>query len=460
MPDLNAKAGALVLAAGKGTRMRSDKPKVLHTILGEPMLWYVHRALKALNLDGIWTVIGHGADMVRAAFPDIADDKFVLQKEQLGTGHAVQEAWPQLEGAGLDYVLVANGDTPLVPADRLAELLRATVTGNVDLSFLTLTLDNPGAYGRVIRGGEGRVSAIVEAKDFNAAQHGGEVHEINAGIYCLRTKTIAPLLRKLDSNNASGEFYITDLVGLAVKKGLVVDGVSGGTDPQLLGVNSPAELVRSEEFIKRAIVDDLLDSGVCVHNPSAAVIGPKASIAPGAELFGPLEIYGETTIAAGASIASHTWIADSKIGEGTIVNPFTHLEKARVDADCQIGPYTRLRPMAHVCDKAKVGNFVEMKKATLGVGSKASHLTYLGDTEVGEEANIGAGTITCNYDGINKHKTVIGNGSFIGSNTSLVAPVVIGENALIGAGSVITRDVSANTLAVTRAKQKELPRRK
>ncbi|NJB68175.1 bifunctional UDP-N-acetylglucosamine pyrophosphorylase/glucosamine-1-phosphate N-acetyltransferase [Desulfobaculum xiamenense] len=460
MIDATLNAGALVLAAGKGTRMRSDKPKVLHAILGEPMLWYIHRALDGLGLRGVWTVIGHGADMVRAAFPDVPAEHFVMQTAQLGTGHALSEAWPALEAAGLDYVLVANGDTPLVPSESLERLVRESVDAGADVAFMSLTLDDPGAYGRVVRDAEGRVRAIVEAKDFDPAVHGGEVREINAGIYWLRMSAVADLLPRLSNTNASGEFYITDLVSLAVADGLVVTATSGGRDPQLLGVNSPAELVRSEELIRSRIVDALLNSGVCIHSPSSAVIGPRAQIAPGCELHGPCEIYGATRVASGTSIASHCWITDCVIGEGTQVKPFSHLERSTVGNGCQVGPYARLRPQAVMCDESKVGNFVEMKKAVLGHGSKASHLTYLGDTEVGTDVNIGAGTITCNYDGVNKHKTTICDRAFIGSNTALVAPVTVGEGALVGAGSVITRDVSPKHLAVTRAKQVELPRRK
>ncbi|WP_462326387.1 bifunctional UDP-N-acetylglucosamine diphosphorylase/glucosamine-1-phosphate N-acetyltransferase GlmU [Desulfobaculum sp.] len=460
MSQRTVNAGALVLAAGKGTRMRSNTPKVLHTILGEPMLWYVHSALSTLPLSGLWTVIGHGAGDVRAAFSHLGEDAFIVQEQQLGTGHAVQEAWDAITGAGLDAVLVANGDTPLIPAASLRALMDESIAQNADIAFLTLTLDDPGAYGRVTRGADGTVAAIIEAKDFRPEDHGGEVHEINAGIYWLNTATIGPLLSRLTNKNASGEFYITDLVALAVAEGLTVQGINGGSDPHLLGVNSPAELVRSEELLRKRIVDGLLDEGVLIRRPDAVTIGPRASVAPGSEICGPCEILGESTIAAGASVASNVWMHDSHIGEDSSVLPFSHLEQATVQARCHIGPYARLRPGALVCDEAKVGNFVEMKKATLGPGSKASHLTYLGDTEVGTGANIGAGTITCNYDGVNKFKTVIEDDAFIGSNTALVAPVTIGKGALVGAGSVITRNVKENTIGITRAKQRELPRRK
>jgi len=452
--------GALILAAGKGTRMRSEHPKVLHTLLGEPMVWYVYQALEGLVPEAaVWTVVGHGADQMRAAFP-ARTPGFVLQERQLGTGHALQAAWPALEAAGMATVLVVNGDTPLVPRASLAALLEAFRAQGPALAFLTVDLPAPGAFGRVVRGPGGAVAAIVEAKDYDPAAHGPETGEINSGIYVLDMAAVGPLLPRLCNSNASGEFYITDLVDLAVGAGLPVLGVRAGNDPQLLGVNSPAELARAEELLRARIVDELLESGVTVHQPGAAVVGPRATLEPGCAITGPCELYGATTIAAGASVASHTWVKDSTIGPGALVRPFCHIEGASIGPQCQIGPFARLRPLAVTEEGARVGNFVEMKKARLGPGAKAGHLTYLGDTQVGAGANIGAGTITCNYDGKHKHETVIGQDAFIGSNTALVAPVRIGDRALVGAGSVITKDVGDDMLALERSRQRELPRRK
>ena len=267
-----------------------------------------------------------------------------------------------------------------------------------------------------------------------------------------------PLLDLLSDDNAGGEYYITDLVGLGVEHDLGVNAVNAGPRPELLGVNSPAELVVAEEALRASIVHSHLDAGVLVRFPSQAVIGPRVRLEPGCEVCGPCELLGTTEIAAGASAGPHVWIKDSVVGPGSEIRPFSHLEKARVEADCQIGPYARLRPLAVVQDTARVGNFVEMKKAVLRRGAKAGHLTYLGDAEVGENANIGAGTITCNYDGVNKHKTTIGENAFIGSNTALVAPVTVGAGALVGAGSVITKEVKPETLALTRSKQRSLPK--
>ncbi|MBU1003829.1 MAG: bifunctional UDP-N-acetylglucosamine diphosphorylase/glucosamine-1-phosphate N-acetyltransferase GlmU [Proteobacteria bacterium] len=448
---------ALVLAAGKGTRMRSERPKVLHTLLAEPMLDYVYTALDAIKPEALLTVVGHGADQLRAAFPE-RNAGFILQERQLGTGHALQTAWERLMADAPETILVVNGDTPLVSPARLAGLIAEFRAQQADLAFLTVTLDHAGAFGRVVRHSDDSVRAIVEAKDFNPALHGPEKGEINAGIYALRPTTIGPLLGQLSNDNASGELYITDLVSLGIAHGLKVLALRSGRDLSLLGVNSPAELVAAEDLLRQGIVNRHLDSGVLIRQASQAVIGPRVELQPGCELAGPCELLGETKVACGAVIGPHVWIKDSRIGEGSSIKPFSHLEGARVARDCQIGPYARLRPLAVVEDEARVGNFVEMKKATLHKGAKAGHLSYLGDAEIGAGANIGAGTITCNYDGVRKHRTIIGENAFIGSNTALVAPVTVGDGALIGAGSVITKDVAPNTLAITRSKQKNLPR--
>ncbi len=449
---------ALVLAAGKGTRMYSDKPKVLMELLGEPMLRYVFLALAPVFGEAVWTVTGHGAEQVRKAFtatPELTD-KFILQEVQLGTGHALQTAWPALKAAGVERLAVVNGDTPLLPTKRLQEFLKQSE--NADLAFMTLRLDDPGAFGRVTRK-DGKVRAIVEAKDFVPDRDGEVTGEINAGIYAVNMTTVEPLLGLLTNANKSGEFYITDLVALAVEQGLRVEGVECGDDPHLLGVNSPNELIRAENLLREKITSDWLEKGVLIHSPESVRIGPDVELAPGTELFGPCELYGETRTTASAQILSHTWIMDSLLEEDCVIRPFSHLENAQVGPGCIVGPFARLRPGALLEENARVGNFVEMKQAVLKAGAKASHLTYLGDAEVGPGANIGAGTITCNYDGKHKHTTTIGKGAFIGSNTALVAPVTVGDGALVGAGSVITRDVPPHTLAVARGKQKNLPRK-
>ena len=446
---------ALILAAGKGTRMHSRKPKVLHTILGEPVLGHVVAALRPLFGASLWAVIGHEAAMVRAAFPGDTL-RFVEQREQLGTGHALMTALPELKAAGMKRVLVVNGDTPLITTDSMRDFLFHSE--GTALSVATLTLENPGAYGRIVRAG-GELKAIVEAKDFDPAVHGEATGEINAGIYMLDLEAVSSLVSRLGNQNKSGEYYITDLVGLAVHDGLVVRGLSCGDDPNLLGINNPVELARSEELRRRSMTETLLASGVVIHAPETVRVGPWVSVEPGAELFGPCELYGRTHVAPDAVIESHCVITNSRIESGAIVHSFSHMDGAVVGEGCLVGPYARLRPGAVMEKASHVGNFVEMKKARLGEGAKANHLTYLGDAEVGPYANIGAGTITCNYDGVNKHKTVIGTHAFIGSNTALVAPVTVGADTLIGAGSVITKDVPDGELAVARGKQKNIPRK-
>ena len=447
---------ALILAAGKGMRMHSPRAKVLQTLLGEPMLFYVYEALKPLVKENILTVVGHDADTVKEAFPDMAD-RFVMQAEQLGTGHALQVAWDALQKTSATHCLVINGDTPLVTTEALDRLMAAQ--GCCDLAFTTITPRDAGAFGRVVRGPERRVAAIVEAKDYDLNRHGPVTGEVNAGVYLLKLDTMGPLLSRLSNRNKSGEYYITDLVELAVAEGLSVEGVQAGDDLSLMGINSPRELITAENALRRQIVEDLLDEGVLIHNPDTVVIGPRATVEPGAEIFGHCEIYGDSFVAAGARLGSYNHILDASFATGCDVRQFNHIEGARVGEGAQVGPYTRLRPGAVLEKDARVGNFVEMKKARLGEGAKASHLTYLGDAEVGAGANIGAGTITCNYDGKNKFTTTIGEGAFIGSNTALVAPVTVGRDALVGAGSTITKDVPDGQAGIARGKQVNIKRR-
>lgn len=452
-----ARAGAVVLAAGKGTRMGCDVPKVLVPLLEEPLLRYVYDALGPLPLARVWTVVGHGADAVRAAFPEREGD-FVLQKEQRGTGHALMVAWDAVIAASLPYVLVINGDTPLASSGVLGEFLAQCMQRGVDIGFLTLTPREPGALGRVLRE-NGAVSAVVEAKDYDEALHGPDSGEINAGMYCLKTEAVTGLLPLLRDNNKSGELYITDLVALGAGRGLTVAGFCRGDDASLLGVNTAAELIRSEELARERIVRAHLEAGVFVRNHAAVRIGPGVAIEPGADITGPCELYGSSRVGAGARIESHCRIMGSEVAAGAVVHSFSHLAGAVVGPGAQVGPYARLRPGAVLEDGAKAGNFVEVKKAVLRRGAKVNHLAYIGDADVGEGANVGAGVITCNYDGKNKHGTHIGKKAFIGSNSALVAPVSIGDGALVGAGSVITKNVPDGQLALTRAPQTGKPLR-
>ncbi len=453
--------GVLILAAGKGTRMHSNRPKVLQEMLEEPMLRYIYSALDAFFPGKIWTVIGHQFEMVKQAFPERQDAFWILQKEQLGTGHALQVSWDTLKAAGLEMLIVLNGDTPLITCELIQIFQSKAREAEADLAFLTLELDDPAAYGRVVRNSEtGQVAAIVEAKDYDPDRWGPEPNEINAGIYCLKMEAVSHLLEKLNNDNKSGEYYITDLIALAVAEGLRVEGVCAGNEPRLMGINTPLELIEAEKFIQQGIVDDLLRSGCIIRSPESVRIGPGVHLDKGVNLTGPCEIYGCSSVESGAVIESHTVIRDSIVKSGAIIKSFSMLERATVGEDCRVGPYGRLRPDAVLEEGAQVGNFVEIKKSVLGPGVKANHLTYIGDAHIGGHTNIGAGTITCNYDGKNKHRTVIGENSFIGSNTAFVAPVTVGEGVLVGAGSVITEDVPDGRLAVARARQTNLKRSK
>ena len=455
--DPPAAIAGLVLAAGQGKRMGSSGPKVLMRVLGEPMLYYIYQALASvIPEETIWTVVGHKRGHVEEAFPRYAS-RFIHQPSQLGTGHALMCAQPQLQESGVTHCLVVNGDVPMLSSRALEELKRQTLSRQADVAFLTMRLSDPTGYGRVLRDGNGLVERIVEEKDLAPSRN--DADEVNAGIYCLDLQRIAPYLDRMDQNNAQGEFYLPQLVELIAADGgcvaAVCDKDGGG---ELLGVNRPRELVRNEEELRRRVVDFWLDRDVILRNPDQVRIGPRARLEPGCEITGPVEIYGATRIGAWARVDSHVWIADSIVEQSAWIRSFSHLEGAEVKQSAQVGPYARLRQAAVLEPESKVGNFVEVKKAVLGPGSKANHLAYIGDASVGSGANIGAGCITCNYDGRAKHRTVVGDGAFIGSNTALVAPLEIGARAVVGAGSTISKHVPEEFLAVARAKQRNLDR--
>ena len=451
---------ALILAAGKGTRMPSPRPKVLQTLLGESMLTLVTATLSSMSrVNHLFTLVGNEADMVTAEAARAAErlSKPVVcirQEQQLGTGHALMTAMPFLQGDG--SVLVVNGDAPLLTPDVLNHFLDAAE--GADVAFLSLVMEDAASYGRVIRK-NGAVQAIVEAKDFDPAIHGPreEAREVNTGIYLFSLPAVRRLLPSLSCDNRGGEYYITDLVSLGLAAGMDVRGIRAegeGCDANaLLGVNTPAELAAAEDILMRRRCRELLSSGVILHAPSAVRVSPLSTVEKGTELFGPCEIYGDSVIRSGACVRSHCVLRDADIDGGVEIREFCHIENAVVRRGAIVGPYARLRPQALVDEDAHVGNFVELKKTHLGKGSKANHLTYLGDAEVGPGVNFGAGTITCNYDGKNKFRTLIGKGCFIGSNTALVAPVSVGDGALVGAGSVITEDVPAGKLALGRGRQ-------
>lgn len=456
--EVSASLGGLVLAGGQGKRMGSTGPKVLMRLLGEPMLFYIYQALSSvLPEEAIWTVVGYQREKLDSAFSRYAS-RFVHQQQQLGTGHALFCAYPLLRENGIRHCLVVNGDVPLVPPRALQDLQGKALSQKADVAFLTMRLAHPSGYGRVIRGEGDIVRRIAEEKDLQASEAG--VDEVNAGIYCLDLERIGSYLERMDQNNVQGEYYLPQLAEIAAREGGRVSAVcvEDGAK-ELLGVNNPQELVYNEEILSRRIRQYWLESSVIVRNPEQVRIGPRVSLEPGSELTGPLEIYGASRIEAQARVDSHVWISDSTVAEGAWIRSFSHLEGARVEQSAQVGPYARLRQAAVLKPESKVGNFVEVKKAVLGPESKANHLAYIGDASVGSGANIGAGCITCNYDGIAKHQTTIGDQAFIGSNVSLVAPLQIGARAVVGAGSTISKSVPDSFLAVARAKQKNLERK-
>lgn len=439
----------VILAAGQGKRMQSNRPKVLHTIAGRSMLAHVVDSARALAAHNIVVVVGHGAEHVQQAFAAQPDLQFAIQQPQLGTGHAVLQAVTQLKEDGRDDVtIVLYGDVPLVQTASLQALLSARGQG---LAVLTELLPDPTGYGRIVRDAQGRVSAIVEHKDASPEQRA--ITEVNTGILAAPTAQLKTWLAKLTNNNAQGEYYLTDIIGMAVSEGLTVNVAHPSAAYETLGVNSRAQQAQLERLWQLELARRQLEAGVTLADP--ARIDVRGNLTCGQDVFIDIGCVFEGTVqlAAGVYVGAHCVLRDVTIGAGTRIEPFSHLDQAVVGADAKIGPYARLRPGAALADRTHVGNFVEIKNARLGIDSKANHLAYIGDADIGERVNIGAGTITCNYDGVNKHRTVIEDDAFIGSDTQLVAPVRVGHGATLGAGTTLTRDAPPEKLTVSRAKQ-------
>ena len=435
----------VILAAGKGTRMHSDLPKVLHTLAGQPLLAHVVDSARALAPRRIIVVYGHGGDAVPRALPG-ADLVWALQSPQRGTGHAVMQALPHL----IDDVptLVLYGDVPLTSADTLARLAQPSSAGA--LSLLTVELDDPTGYGRIVRD-QGRVVRIVEHKDADAATR--SIREVNTGILAAPTPALRRWLAGLSDNNAQREYYLTDIVAAAVADGVEVVATQPAHEWETLGVNSRAQLAQLERIYQRRAAEALMDAGVALADPSRFDVRGALSCGRDVYIDVGCVFEGEVHLGSGVTVGPHCVLRDVTVAEGAQILAFSHLEGATVGAGARVGPYARLRPGTELGEGSHVGNFVEMKATRLGAGSKANHLAYVGDAEVGERVNIGAGTITCNYDGVNKHRTVIEDDAFIGSDTQLVAPVRVGRGATLGAGTTLTRDAPADRLTVSRARQ-------
>lgn len=453
---------AVILAAGKGTRMRSERPKVLHLAGGRPLLAWVVAAARAAGCDRVVAVIGHGAGEVRREMERevAAGLELVLQAEQRGTGHALAQARQAV--AGEATLLVLSGDVPLISADTLRELVSRVepADGGGEPAWGAMAVAepaDPGRLGRVIaRGGAGdELARIVEAADASADELA--VRRINAGIYALPAPAVFEYLDRLTTDNAQGEYYLTTALGAAAAGGRRIALVELADPGEALGVNSRAELAAVHRRLLDRRLAELMEAGVTVLEPARTVVEPGVEVGADTVLHPDVSLTGATAVGPGCTIHQGAWLRDSVLGAGVTIEPYSVLDGARVAEGCRVGPFARLRPGARLEEGARAGNFVEIKAATLGAGAKANHLAYIGDAEVGAGANVGAGAVTCNYDGVAKHRTVIGAGAFVGSDTMLVAPVTVGERATTAAGSVITQDVPPGALGVSRQRQRNVP---
>lgn len=440
----------VILAAGMGKRMKSNLPKVLHEIAGRPMLSHVLDGTSSLQPDSVTVVVGHGADTVKAAYQDRPGLQFALQQPQLGTGHAVMQALPFLKGEASegDVTLILYGDVPLVQPETLARLQQARGQG---LAILTETLADPTGYGRIVRDAQGHVKAIVEHKDASDAQR--QIKEVNTGMMAAPTAALKRWLASLKNENAQGEYYLTDIIGMAVSEGMPVSTAQPAAAYETLGVNSRLQQAELERKWQAELARRQLEAGVTLADPSR--FDQRGVLECGQDVFIDVGCVfeGVVKLGDGVRVGAHCVLRDVTIGDGSRIDSHSHLHGAQVGRHAQVGPYARLRPGARLADRSHVGNFVEIKNTTLGEDSKANHLAYVGDADVGARVNIGAGTITCNYDGVNKHRTVIGDDAFIGSDTQLVAPVTVGRGATLGAGTTLTKDAPDNQLTISRTRQ-------
>jgi bifunctional UDP-N-acetylglucosamine pyrophosphorylase/glucosamine-1-phosphate N-acetyltransferase len=445
MPDIHL----VVLAAGKGTRMRSDTPKVLHRAGEFRLIEHVLRAAAALDARTTVVVVGHLADDVRRALPERLGLRFALQEPQLGTGHALLQAETHLAGARGTVVLL-SGDVPLLRGVTLRELVAAHERSGAAATVLTARVPDPAGYGRIVRQ-DGRITAIVEHRDATPVERA--IDEINSGIYAFAAEPLFDALRSIGSANAQAEYYLPDLVRIYRARGLNVETVRLEDAREILGVNSRRELADVAAILKTTKNEALMAAGVSIVDPASTWIGPDVSVGRDTVIHPNVHLEGQTRIGERCEINASVRIVDSTLDDGVVINNFCVIRESHVRAGAQIGPFAHIRPQSDIGEGAHVGNFTELKKTTLGKGSKANHLSYLGDATIGEKVNVGAGTITCNYDGVHKHPTVIEDGAFIGSDSQLIAPVRVGKGAYVAAGSSIVEDVPAGALGVARGKQ-------
>jgi bifunctional UDP-N-acetylglucosamine pyrophosphorylase / glucosamine-1-phosphate N-acetyltransferase len=440
----------VVMAAGKGTRLKSRRAKVLHEIAGQPLLAHVIKAAQQIvPARHIFVIVGHQAEKVRSAVAPLGI-QFILQAEQRGTGHAIMCAREQV--SSYRNILVLSGDVPLIHPETIARLRDFHLSKKAAMTILTASPSDPFGYGRVIRAGSSdRVKAIVEQKALSKSQQ--KEREINSGIYAFATKPLFSNIDRLSTDNAHHELYLTDMAALLVKSKATVVALKASDPAEVLGANTLAELSSLDATMRVRKCADLMAAGVSIYRPETCVIDNDVEIGPDTILEPFVQILGRTRIGSDCRIRSFTVISDSQVADNVLFRPGCIVDQSTIEAGAQLGPYAHLRPGSEIGEGAHVGNFVETKKTRMGRGAKANHLTYLGDSDIGSGVNVGAGTITCNYDGVNKHMTVIEEGAFIGSDSTLVAPVRIGKGAYVGAGSTITEDVPADALALGRSRQ-------
>ena len=443
----------IILAAGKGTRMKSELVKVLHPILGLPMLSYpIELSLSGIKAEKTIVVVGHQADRIQEMFNDFKID-FALQKEQLGTGHAVLQAIPFLQSFS-GTVLILCGDVPLVKVETLRSFIDTYKENKSTLSVLTAVVEEPFGYGRILRNSEGWLEKIVEEKD--ASEKERMIREINTGIFCVKAPFLMGGLREIGKENAQGEYYLTDLVEIAKKKGLRCSAHIVADPVEVMGINTRVDLAMANEKLRQEKLKDLMLSGVTIVDPKTTYVDRAVEVGKDTLLYPNCHLQGRTKIGERCIIEPNSKVSDSIIGNDVTIRSNSVITESKIEEGASIGPFAHLRPLSEVKTKAKIGNFVEVKKSVIGKGSKANHLAYIGDSFLGEDVNIGAGTITCNYDGFEKHQTIIGNRVFVGSNVELVAPVKVGNDSSIGAGTTVTKDVPEGALAISRVKQKNI----
>jgi bifunctional UDP-N-acetylglucosamine pyrophosphorylase / glucosamine-1-phosphate N-acetyltransferase len=445
---------SIILAAGKGTRMKSDLVKVLHPVLGLPMLAYpIDLSVNGLRAEETIVVIGHQAERIKERFKN-GGIQFALQEEQLGTGHAVLQAMRLLRSFD-GTVLILCGDVPLVKVKTVRSFIDKFQRDGCDLSVMTTVLEKPHGYGRIIRGPDGWLEKIVEEKDATPGEK--QICEINTGLYCIKSSFLAKGLTEIGDDNAQREYYLTDLVEIARRKRARCSGYRVPNPVEVMGINTRVDLAVAHDAMRQEKLRALMLNGVTVVDPRNTYVDRAVEVGRDSILYPNCTLQGATRVGRRCVVESNAVISDSVIGDGVTIRGSSVITESTVESGVSVGPFAHLRPLARVKANARIGNFVEVKKSVIGKGSKANHLTYIGDSIVGDNVNIGAGTITCNYDGLEKHQTVIGDGSFVGSNVELVAPVKVGRNASIGAGTTVTKDVPPGSLAISRVKQVNVP---